>query len=492
MSDYFIAFLTTALAAGICFPFSSSIGYQTVGFIFLMTVSVLSLFLGRGPLVFVAILNFFVWNFFFITPLYTFRVHNLHDLIALFANLMVALVGSALISRIRVSQQTLLKSQERLTVLHAFLESLNNATSIKEVVIRAEEGLKIHFQAEIIIYIKEKSGAGLSQRPFGSNDLHHESSFTIASGLFLDPQNELSGNALDTKTGIKFHLLARIGVIGIRYPGGLKPDMEKEVLLKSFIAQIASALEREISIDLSKEKQINIESEKLFQTVLNSVSHELKTPISIISAAVSNLQDERNSADPERRRQIGEELEFASDRLNHLVENILGMSRIDSGLLKLNLQFCDVSDLIGIVVNELKANLSERKVTITTEEKLPLILADINLLKQALSNVLHNAIIYTKAGTPVSITASSYGEDTIAISVRDHGNGVPNADLHRLFDKFYRVPGSKSGGTGLGLTITKAIVEAHKGVVKAENAADGGLQITLYLKHEAPDGIAKE
>jgi len=496
LRDYFVAFISTSITAGICFPLASSIGYQTVGLIFLMIVSLLSLFLGRSALIFAAILNFIVWNFFFITPLYTFRVHSLHDLIALFANLIVAIVGSTLISRIRKSQITLLKSQERLTILHTFLESLNNATSIKEVVKRAQEGLRKNFKAEIIIYIKEKTGSGLSGKSFGNSELHSDLTYDVALSLFRESYKELFTPLIESSSGMHFYPLVEprkaIGVIGIKFSGDNRPEEDKLILLKSFIAQIASALDREISIDLAKEKEISIESEKLFQTVLNSVSHELRTPISIITAAVSNLNDERTSSDPDLRRQIGEELEFASDRLNYLVENILDMSRIESGFLKLNLQYCDISDLIGISINELKHNLMGRQVKICIEEKLPLIHADINLLKQALINVLHNAMVYTPSDSPIMISSFFSAPGKIAIRVSDFGTGVSPELLNRLFDKFYRVPGSKSGGTGLGLTITKAIVEAHNGVVLAENADQGGLQITMVLNMDIQNGKSKE
>jgi two-component system sensor histidine kinase KdpD len=168
------------------------------------------------------------------------------------------------------------------------------------------------------------------------------------------------------------------------------------------------------------------------------------------------------------------------------------MSRIESGFLKLNLQFCDISDLIGISVNELKNNLTDRQVKIEIEEKLPLIHADINLLKQALINVLHNAMVYTPSSSPILISSFIYQPGKIAIRIRDFGPGVSPGFLPRIFDKFYRIPGTKSGGTGLGLTITKAIAEAHHGKVKAENAVEGGLQITLILNLDVQNGKDKE
>ena len=484
LRDFLIAGFAIIVATAICFPLSQAIGYQTVGLIFLMIVAVLSLFLGRTVLIFAAFLNFIVWNFFFIPPLFTFRVHSVQDVITLFANLIVAIVGSTLISRIRKSQKTLKASQERLTILYGLLESLNNASSIKEVVKKSREELKKNFDADAIVFLKEKNEETLARRAFGNIDLMNEQEYSKARRIFINHSIEERFRKLnDFSHAIHYFPLIEprgiIGVIGILFNSSKLPDPEKLILLRSFLVQIASSLDREISIDQAKDKEIFHESEKLFQTVLNTVSHELRTPISIISAAVSNLNDDKTSAKPENRLQICTELNSALKRLNLLVENILDMSRIESGHLKLNLQYCDLSDLIGFVVQDLKSELTGHPYRITTEENLPLIKADITLLKQALINVLHNASIYTSPGVPIFIMAYQLEPMHVILEVTDHGKGIAEANLTRIFDKFYRVPGTQSGGTGLGLTITKAIVDAHQGRISAENIQPSGLKISM-------------
>jgi two-component system sensor histidine kinase KdpD len=250
--------------------------------------------------------------------------------------------------------------------------------------------------------------------------------------------------------------------------------------LKSFITQITSALEREISIDRAKASQVYEESQKLFHTVLNSVSHELRTPIAVIRSAASNLMDERTADDPVNRRKICTELDSSASRLNLLVENIIDMSKIESGHLELNMLPCDVSDLIGVVVNHLKEELSNHKLEVDIPENIPPLSMDINWLKQAVLNILYNAIIYTPVDSLISISVSLH-TGSLFIIISDNGPGVPDSSVERLFDKFYRVPGSKSGGTGLGLTISKAIIEAHHGSVKVENKATGGLNVAIQL-----------
>ncbi|MEI7898355.1 MAG: ATP-binding protein [bacterium] len=471
--DYIIAFMVVIMVVGACFPVSPIVGYQAVGLIFLVVISLLSLILGRGAVFFAAILSSAVWNFFFIPPVFTLHIHRAHDVISLVANLMVALVGATLITRIRKSRMDLLKSQEKLQAVNSLLESLNNASSIKDVVRRSQDSFKQNCGAGIVIFLKEKGSNTLGKRAFGDPALFGEETVSMAMRFFSTKEYIPAGfHPLEDARGI-------FGVIGIRIDQHENETEETQSLVRSFISQVTSALEREISVDLAKEREISQESDKLFDTILNSVSHELRTPISVISAAVSNLQDPLTSELPEARKQITGELESAAKRLNFLVENILDMSRIESGRLKLNICQCDPEDLVGMALRILEPELREHPPEVVVKGEIQPISGDVNLLVQALVNVIHNATIYTPSGTRVKIDISGNGQDRIDITVSDSGPGVPVATLEKLFDKFYRVPGSRSGGTGLGLTITKAITEVHQGTIKAEHHSGGGLSVTL-------------
>lgn len=479
LKEYMISFGCIVVTGLFCFPFKEAIGYQTVGLIFLMTVALLSLFIGRGPVLFAALLNFILWNYFFIPPLFTFHVYSIHDIITLFANFLVALVSGILITRIRKNQNNLKKSRERITILNSLLESLNNANSIKDVVKKAREELIKHFNADAVVFLKEKESNELASRVFGSPELIDQSEFVKARKVFE------TNFPIDSKLHY-FPLVAPhgiIGVIGIS-DWDLGHDDDKISMLKSFISQITSALDREINIDIAKEKQVYQESQKLFQTVLNSVSHELRTPISVITTAVSNLNDESTSENKEIRKQICNELNLSASRLNLLVENILDMSKLESGYVKLNLQPTYIADLTGIVLNEMKTELLKHKIKINIDENLPVILIDVNWLRQAVINIIHNSIIYSPENTEISIDAHLENDSFLALEISDNGPGVPELALPHLFEKFYRVEGSKSGGVGLGLAITKAIVEAHHGEITARNKISGGLQIRIVLNRK--------
>ncbi|HNX44191.1 MAG TPA: ATP-binding protein [Bacteroidales bacterium] len=481
--EYLYAAMAVVITSAACFPVKEYIGYQTVGLILLILTAILSLFLGRGAVIFTAILNFGAWNFFFIPPILTFHIASFHDMIMLFANLAVAITGGSLINRLRKNQADLELSRKNITLLYSLLESLNNANSIKGVIGKVRAELDRHFDADAIVYLREKQGPSLEKRAFGNDGFFSETEFEYACLVFQMKERAVVRRLNDTLSIRYFPLSAQsgtLGVIGIATKTGTGIDEEKLIFLKSFITQITSALEREISIDKAKENQVYQESQKLFQTVLNSVSHELRTPVSIISSAVSNLMDDKTAADPVNRNSICTELEASARRLNQLIENILDMSKIDSGYLSLNLQPCDICDLVGVVVNHMKDELSDHAVRVDIPDLLPAVKIDMNWMKQALMNILRNSAIYTPRGSEISISASADGE-TAVLKIEDAGPGVPTASLDHLFDKFYRVPGSRSGGTGLGLTIAKALVEAHNGTIKAVNRPQGGLSVAIQL-----------
>ena len=488
---YLVALIAPLVVGACCLPFRETIGYQNIGLIYLFALSLLSLAIGRGPLLLAALANFVVWGYFFIPPYYTFQVHSSHDLFSLFGNLVIALVSSALINRIRKSQIGLKRNQDKITILYSLLESLNNSTSIKDTVARARNELNKFFDADLVVYLKSATENRLEQKAYGNTYLSYND-YDVA--FWALEHQEMAGKFTSTMPNCPlqyFPLMSphgAIGVMGISYKDGKRLGQDRLQLLRTFINQVASSIDREIKAETIKQNLIHTESEKLFQTVLNTVSHELKTPISVISQSVSILKDEKMGSVPEVREQICEELQTASGRLGFLVENILDMSRIESGYLKLKMEICDINDLIGIVLQELKNELKGFSINITVQENLPMIQADMKLLKQAMINIVHNSVNYSGENGTIGIKAKTSGADKLVIEISDSGKGVPPEALARLFDKFYRTPGSKAGGTGLGLTITKAIVDAHQGRIFAANKASGGLKTSIELPLEKSGG----
>jgi K+-sensing histidine kinase KdpD len=229
--------------------------------------------------------------------------------------------------------------------------------------------------------------------------------------------------------------------------------------------------EREELLQAKHRAELLAESERLHRTLLDSVSHELKTPIAIIRTALDGL----GPGNP-----FAAEIETANRRLQRIVENFLEMTRVESEALKPHLEWSEVTDVLDQAMKPLERELAAHPMNIRGITDMPLLMLDSRLLAQALGNVLHNATQHAPAGTAIEITAA-LANNTLELHVRDHGPGLPLGTEDHLFDKFYRAPDSPAGGTGLGLAISRGLMRAMKGDIEARNHPEGGAEFTLRL-----------
>ena len=239
---------------------------------------------------------------------------------------------------------------------------------------------------------------------------------------------------------------------------------------------------RQIEKDASQkeEKENTI---KLYDTLLNSLSHELRTPISTIIGASDNLQTMADKLTELDKYELVSEISKASLQLNRQVGNLLNMSRLESGFIKPKNDWFDASELVYDVINQLKDNLKDKPLHLAIKENLPLFKLDYGLVFQVLHNLLHNAITYLPKYAVITVRAFCR-EDKLVFIVEDTGNGFPDDEIKKVFDKFYRLKNSATGGTGLGLSIVKGFVEAMKGSIRLEHLQDGGAVFTVEIPSE--------
>lgn len=256
-------------------------------------------------------------------------------------------------------------------------------------------------------------------------------------------------------------------------------------LLYFFIALVNAVLTFKIRKEEKKarNKEEKENTIKLYNTLLNSLSHELKTPISTIIGAVDALKEGKEKISLSNQDELLNQIDIASIRLNRQVENLLNMSRLETGMLKPNFDWCDTNDLINSVIQKLSL-AHDQNIIFEANENLPLFKFDRGLMEQVLQNLLHNAINYTPANTTIIIIALQHANHCV-ISVSDNGNGIVETELKFIFDKFYRLPQTKTGGSGLGLSIVKGFVEAHQGSVNVENNENGGVKFIVEFPAEA-------
>lgn len=222
---------------------------------------------------------------------------------------------------------------------------------------------------------------------------------------------------------------------------------------------------------------------KLYDTLLNSLSHELRTPISTIIGASDNLLEPENKLSEENKKELVSEISKASLRLNREVENLLNMSRLDSGFIKPKKDWCDTAELVHEVMNRINEQFKNRPVHVQLKDNLPLFKLDYGLLEEVLFNLVHNAALYIPKYAVITVKARCMDEKLILI-VEDTGNGFPEDEIEFVFDKFYRLKNSNTGGTGLGLSIVKGFVEAMGGQITLKNLPEGGAQFTIEIKTE--------
>jgi len=234
---------------------------------------------------------------------------------------------------------------------------------------------------------------------------------------------------------------------------------------------------------VNRKKDERANTLKLYDTLLHSLSHELRTPISAIIAATDNLQSGNHHLTNENKDLLVGEIAKASFRLNQQVENLLNMSRLESGVIQPKKDWCDINELVYSVVKKIEDNKITQKISISINPDMPLVKVDKILLEQIIYNLLNNACLYTNVNACINITATNYA-DILQIIIEDNGDGFPADEIENVFDKFYRLKNTKAGGTGLGLSIAKGFTEVMKGNISLQNVPTGGARFTIEIPCE--------
>jgi len=234
---------------------------------------------------------------------------------------------------------------------------------------------------------------------------------------------------------------------------------------------------------LARQRKEKSNAVKMYNTLFNSLSHELKTPIAAIIGATDNLQAENENLTADNKKQLVNEIAKASFRLNRQVENLLNMSRIESGFLQPKKDWCDVGELLYEVTRRVEEEHTARHIEINLNPALPLVKTDKGILEQVLYNLLMNAARYTDADSLIVVTAS-YRQRQLLLQVEDNGNGFPEEEMHYVFQKFYRLKDAIGSGTGLGLSIVKGFTEALDGTVQLQNKITGGAKFSIQIPAE--------
>jgi two-component system, OmpR family, sensor histidine kinase KdpD len=480
LSQYLVTSVLVILCSALFYLIKGFIGYQVISFGLLILVSILAIFYGTGPILLAATLSALIWDYFFIPPQFTLHIQEPLDVLMLIMFFIIALMNGILTSRVRHQEQKIRIREERTHALYQLTRELTMTSGFDDVSKIAIRYIQKYFNLECAIILKNDLNQLNNQPDHDTKIKLSENELSIASWVFK--HSAKAGKHTDTlpSTDYTFYPLTgnndNMGVIAIEH--GTVFTQGEEQFWEAFLSQISSKYEREFLRNTAKKAYILNESDKLYKTLFNSISHELRIPVATIIGASDTLLSQ--SYPEETKLKLYSEINTASLRLNQLIENLLNMSRLESGRITPRLDWCDVNDLANKVVDNLKQELLPFRLFIVIPSSMPLVQIDFGLIEQVLHNLVLNATQNAPLGTSIRLKFF-HDNGNLTIQVMDRGSGFPNDDLQMVFNKFYRGKDAKAGGTGLGLSIVKGFIEAHQGTVIAENRQNGGAIFTIKI-----------
>ena len=486
--------LLTAVAAGL----APVLGLVNIGIIYVLPVVFSAIRWGTGPAITAAVAGLLTFDFFFVPPVLTFTVSDWRYLFSFAIFLLVAFLTGSLSARFRLQVTSYRQRENRTAALYALSREIAAVSDLMPVLESVTRKIAETVPGKVAALLPDKSGR-LQQH--ASSDSHggaplDDNERAVATWAF--EHGEIAGRGTDTLDGAAGLYLPMRTAKGVHGVLGIRPDSpdrvlppEQRRLLEAFVGLAALAVSRIQLAEQARDAQLLAESEHLRIALFNSLSHDLRTPLASIIGSVSGLLEDEKVYSEKARRDLLQAVLQEARRMHRFLNNLLDMARLESGMLRLHKEWCDIQDIIGVALTRIGEPLAGRPVKIDVEPGLPLVEADYVLIEQVLINCLDNALKYSEPGGRIRISARRRGE-CLEIAVADRGIQIPPEDLDRIFDKFYRLHSPRQvSGTGLGLAICKGIVEAHGGTIGAANDPAGGVVIkfSLPLSKDAPDLI---
>jgi two-component system sensor histidine kinase KdpD len=489
--EYLLAAGGVGLCTGLAWILFPVLALTNLAMIYLLTVVILSSFLARGPALFSSCFSVAAFAFFFVPEYFSFVVANSEYAITLVVMLLVCILVSSLTGRVRHQARVAHQQERQTAALYEMSQNLTAINSLEELLAVAAEQLSRIFDSQVAILMPE-AGGSLTLRagqPFPDEDVREE---MVANWVFKHGHRAGGGTGtLTAVKGIYLPLMASHRVIGVLRLETAQPDRilaaDSLRLLEALSGQVSLAIERE---NLSRQAQVanlQIEAERMRNALLSSVSHDLRTPLTVIAGSASSLVEGEKNLDPETKQELAQGIYEEARRLDRLVHNLLEMSRLQSGQAQVNKEWHVLEEVIGCALAQLDSRSGDHPVTIHLPPDLPLVKIDDLLMERVAINLLENAMKYTPSGTAIEISGGIQ-DQAILVTIADRGPGLPVGAEERIFEKFYQVAPGSARGAGLGLTICRSIIEAHGGRIWAANRPNGGaiFSFTIPLAAGAP------
>jgi two-component system sensor histidine kinase KdpD len=490
-----LPFLYAALAVAAALAVGKGLTALTpipnLSMVFMLSVLLIAVSFGVWPAVFASFLSFLVYNFFFIPPLYTFTIAEPFELLALVIFLIVAIISSALAGRVR-QQATVAAARMRATRrLYEFTRRLSGLATLDAVAEGAAGEIHASLGRGVVVLLAQDGDIALTAA-WPPEDALDAAATTAARWAY--GHGEPAGADTGTLPTIPWYFIPlrlasrTLGVIGVAR-GDSVLDSEARALLDTLAEQTAAALDRALlSRDMVTAKTAT-ETERVRNTLLASISHDFRTPLSPILGAATSLIDYRDKLPEAAQKDLLGQIKTEAEGLDEMVRNLLAITRIDAGALEVRRDWIELREIVDRVVGAARRRGAAQPIVTHLPDALPLVRADATLVEQAIGNVVANAIVHTPKETRIAVDAI-IGDSDITLRVTDDGPGVAKEAQPHIFDKFAKAPlGPADGGesTGLGLAIAKGIMEAHGGAIRVESPiANGrGARFILVFPREA-------
>jgi len=540
LGDSILAIVGTLLVTSLIYAFQLYPRIPNISLLYLLVVLTLASTRGLYAAILASIVAFLSFDFFLVPPVYTFTIAKFDEWLALFVFLVTAIITGQLASALRKRAEQARRREHETRILYELVRATNSEEDLNRqlsIVARAvvdvfaswgvrdceillpdgKSRLTVQGSAsqpadQVKLSPDEEATASWVMTQAQTVELHDVSLVPQKSGDY-GPRAIVRSTA--TKEAVRRYIRMIPLKMGQQAIGVLCLFMEDDprliALEKSlgmerersnsqtaffwtFVDQATAVIERARLRRESLQIELLQRTDALRAALLSSVSHDLRTPLSSIKAAASSLLQEEVQWDDEARRSFALSIESEADRLNRLVANLLDMSRIESGALKPEKEWYPIDELIHDVLGRMQPVLEGRSIRTDLPDDLPPVKLDYLQIDQVLTNLIENALRYTPAGSPIEIGVQAIG-DRMIISIADHGPGIPAADRERVFDKFYRVMETQTArtiGSGLGLAVSRGLVEAHGGRIWVENRKGGGAIFRFTLPLEKTEGMSNE
>lgn len=487
-TSYLMALIACLITASLAGVLNSFVDLVNIVMIFLLAVFLVSVHFGRGPGIFATFVSVALFDFFFVPPKLTFAVSDVQYFLTFIVMAAVALITGQMAARLRLQAEQAELKEARTQQLYELARALSGALKQSQV---DEIGAAFLHESTGVMGVLLLPDANGNLEPVKPSKVWYESH--IATAVFQQPAH-LQFTQSDNVFYFPLLGATRVhGVLVVELSSDKLPmeDAFRELLL-AVASMLAVAIERLHYVEIAKSAEMEYTSERLRSSILSALSHDLRTPLTVLVGMVDSLQISKPPLD-RRQKELTESLHHQAMRLNHLVSNLLDMARLHTGKVSMQKSWQPLEEVIGASIQLLGDALKRHKLSINLPADLPLLEFDEILIERVFCNLLENAAKYSPEDTSIHIKAEVTG-DSVCISVEDQGQGIPADKMDDIFRIFVRADNSHSTatGTGIGLAICRAVVEAHQGRIWASNLSDSGACFSFTLPLGVPPVIPEE